>query len=229
MSGGGSSIIAIPLFATMNISLVLATAIQKVSAVFWVIPAARNYLTDRKIDWRFLIFFTILGLIGVFLGVILLVSITQQSLKVLIGVLILIMVFYVFLKKDFGLKSEKEVPNWKKRLSYVFAPLFGFYESIFGSGNGILFSVAGVKTRGYELSESLGYYYAIAFAWVVVTAAILISKGFYDVPIMTIAVIGSTLGGHLGSKFARYKGNKFIKYVFCIIGLILGLKLIVGF
>ena len=48
MSGGGASIIAIPLFSAMNISLVLATAIQKVSGVFWVLPAARNYLKKRK-------------------------------------------------------------------------------------------------------------------------------------------------------------------------------------
>ena len=70
--------------------------------------------------------------------------------------------------------------------------------------------------------------FAAAFPWVVFAAALLISKGYYDVSVMIPAVIGSTIGGYIGSKFARYKGNHFIKIMYVIFGGILGLKLVFG-
>jgi uncharacterized membrane protein YfcA len=41
-------------------------------------------------------------------------------------------------------------------------------------------------------------------------------------------VLGSLVGGWVGSKYGRYKGNRFIKIMFAIIGTILGIKLLFG-
>ncbi len=227
MSGGGSSIIAIPLFLQMGIPFLLATAIQKVSAIFWVLPASRNYLKQRRVDWQFLILFATIGLLGVLFGIILLIKITERSAQVLIGAIIIAVVAWVFFNKQFGM--HKHTPSkLKKQLAYVCAAPIGFYEAIFGSGNGVIFSLVGVKLRGMELTEALGYYFAAAFPWVILAAGILISNGQWNVPYMIAGTIGSVAGGHLGSKFARYKGNAFVKAVFCITGFVLGLKLILG-
>jgi len=43
------------------------------------------------------------------------------------------------------------------------------------------------------------------------------------------AILGSVPGAYIGSKYARYKGNGFIKIVFLVIGGFLGLKLTLGF
>lgn len=50
MSGGGASVITIPALLLMGVSFPLATAAQKVCSTFWVLPAAYNYLKDRKVD-----------------------------------------------------------------------------------------------------------------------------------------------------------------------------------
>lgn len=229
MSGGGASIIAIPIFLSMGISFPLATTIQQISSTFWVLPAARNYLKDKRIDWIFLSLFSLIGLIGVIIGIIFLLSISQRNLEIIIGTIIVLLVIYIFFRKDFGLVKIKIGSYWRRILAYPFALIMGFYESIFGSGNGLFFSVVSIYTRGFVLKESLGYYYAIAFPWVLLSAILLISKGYYNVSFMIAGVIGAVIGGYFGSKYASYKGNKFIKTIFCIIGLVLGLKLILGF
>lgn len=106
--------------------------------------------------------------------------------------------------------------------------MLGFYENAFGAGNALAFSLVTFYTKGFDFIDALGHYYAIAFTWCLFGTILFIKAGFYDLQIMPIAVIGSVMGGYIGSRYAKYKGNKFIKIAFVIIGGILGLKLLLG-
>ncbi len=228
MAGGGSSIISVPIWLSLGFSFPLSTAIQQVNSTFWVLPAARNYLRGAKIDWKFMIGFALIGLIGVIFGVLFILSLPQRTLEIIVGSIIILLVIYTFFKKEFGTVRTTVAHSVRRMLAYPFALVMGFYESIFGSGNGIFFSAVAIYTRGFVLKEALGYYYAIAFPWVLLSAVLLISKGYYNIPFMIAGVIGSVIGGYVGSRYAAYKGNKFIKIIFCVIGLVLGLKLLLG-
>jgi len=63
MSGGSVSVINIPVLLSLGILFLMATAAKKVSSSFWVLLASYNYLKDRKVDWRFLLLLSIIGLI----------------------------------------------------------------------------------------------------------------------------------------------------------------------
>ena len=230
MSGGGSAIITIPAYLWLGIPFPTATAIHQASSCFWVLPASRNYLRGKKIDWKFLFIYAGIGLVGAILGTLLVSRVHTQSFKPFIGGLIICLVLWMATRKDVGtVESETAPSQMKKFLMYLSAPILGFYESFFGSGNGIIFSGLAIKLRGSDLMKALGSYYFIAFFWLVAAVIILVKTGHYDLPLMLSATIGATLGGYFGSKFGRYKGNKFIKYAFIIIGTVLGLKLLFGF
>ncbi len=226
MSGGGASVISLPIFLWAGIPLPLSIATQKVSSVFWTPISAWNYLKDRKIDWRFLLIFALIGLIGAYFGVQAVILIDPIVLSKIIGVIILFLVAYTYLKKDLGLKEKRVTSPIKRAFSYVAAVIMGFYESILGSGNGIAFAALTFHTRGFDFIDALGYYFAIAFFWVTFASALLINQGYFDASIMISAILGSIIGSYFGSKYAKFKGNKFIKNVFLILGTFLGLKLL---
>ncbi len=92
-----------------------------------------------------------------------------------------------------------------------------------------MFAITTFHTKGFDFMDALGYYFSVAFPWVVFAAFLLIQKGFFDINVAIPIVIGSLIGGYIGSKYAKYKGNKFIKMMFVIIGGILGIKLLLGF
>ncbi len=228
MSGGGASVINIPVMLSLGVSFPLATAAQKVSSMFWVLPASYNYLKGRRVDWKFLGLFSVIGLVGVYFGTVVVLAINQRLAGIIIGLLILALVFYVLWKKDVGI-TETIVPSkFRQTLSYVFAPILGFYESFFGSGNGILFSIVTFKTRGFDFIDALGYYYSVAFLWEILAVVVFISQGYFSWGVMAPTVVGSLIGGYVGSRYARYKGNKFIKIMFAIVGTVLGVKLLFG-
>lgn len=228
MSGGGASVINIPVLLALGTPFPVAMVAQKISSAFWVLPASRNYLKGRKVDWMFLILFAIVGLVGVYAGVQFIVQVNKEVMGRVIGALILCLVTYTLFKKDVGMLEHKTCSKFRQGLAYVFALILGFYESIFGSGNGIMFSMVTFYTRGFDFVDALGYYFSVAFPWVVFAAILLVAKGYFSWSVVIPSVLGSLIGGYIGSKYARYKGNDFIKMMFVIIGGILGLKLVLG-
>lgn len=228
MSGGGASIINVPVMFWLGIPFPMAMSAQKISSVFWLPTASYNYLKGKKVPWGFLILFSIIGLIGVYLGVEFITHVNTEVMEKIIGILILCLVLYTYVHRKMGLTKQRIYSRFKKILSYFFAPLLGFYESIFGSGNGIMFSLIGMHTRGFDFVEALGAYFSVGFPWVVYAAGLYIIRGYFDVSIMLPTLLGSLIGGYIGSRYARYKGNVFIKNMFVIIGGILGLKLLIS-
>jgi hypothetical protein len=226
MSGGGSSTITLPVYLMLGISLPMASFLNKTTAIFWIIPVSYNYLKNRKINYKFLIPASLTGLIGVYFGVNLIININQNILEIIIGVLILILVLYTYFKKDLGLKNKKIRSKLRKSLIYPASLIMGLYEGILGAGNGIIFSVISFYTRGCDFIHALGNYFFIAFFWCIFASALFIKAGYFDLKLLIVASLGSILGGYLGSKYAKYKGNHFIKTVFIITGTILGIKLI---
>src|SRR3989344_5626945 len=136
MSGGGTSIINVPVFLALGMSYPLTAATILVNSSFWVLPASRNYLKGRKIDWSFIIIFSLIGLVGCYFGVLFVVGLDQRILKTVVGAIIICLVLYVYFKKDFGLVEKREYSKTRQMLAYPFALLNGFYETFFGSGNG---------------------------------------------------------------------------------------------
>jgi uncharacterized membrane protein YfcA len=228
MSGGGASIITFPVFLAMGLPFPLVSSVSAVNSVFWVVPAARNYLKGKQVDWVFIGVFSFLGLIGSYLGVLLVVNVNQRILEICVGGVILCLVVYTYIRKGLGLKRRPIYSRMRQSLAYIFSIPLGFYETVFGSGNGIAFTMITFYTKGFDFIEGLGHYYAIAFFWVFFSATLLISKGFYDIRIMVLSTLGAILGAHLGSRYARSKGNAFIKFLFVMVGGILGLKLLFG-
>lgn len=166
---------------------------------------------------------------GAYFGVTFILNVDQRVMQIVIGIVILLLVGYTFSSRNMGLAEEKVYSKFRRLLAYFFALILGFYEIIFGSGNGIMFAIVTLKTRGFDFIDALGYYYSIAFPWCLFGAVLFISKGYFDLGVMVPVVCGSLIGGYIGSKYAKYKGNKFIKIVFMIIGTILGVKLLLGF
>ncbi|MBT3865342.1 sulfite exporter TauE/SafE family protein [Candidatus Peregrinibacteria bacterium] len=229
MSGGGASTITLPVFLWTGMSLPLAIAVHKVCAIFWTPISAYNYLKDRKINWGFLLVFAAIGLVGAYLGVQFVLKIDESVVRPAIGVIILTLVAYTYFKKDLGIKEKKVNSKIKKILAYPTAIIMGFYESVFGAGNGIVFTAVTFHSRGFDFINALGYYFAVAFFWASFASVLYIQKGYFDLGIMSAAILGSTIGSYAGSKYAKLKGNKFIKTIFIIIGGLLGVKLILGF
>ncbi|MDZ4227208.1 MAG: sulfite exporter TauE/SafE family protein, partial [Patescibacteria group bacterium] len=157
MSGGGTGIIIYPVFLSMGMSYPLVSATASIMSGFWVLPASRNYLKGRSVDWAFIVFFSLIGLLGAYLAVLLITSINQRALEIGVGVLILFLVAYTYFRKEFGLTEHRVYSRLRQMLAYPFALLSGFYEIVFGAGNGIAVTMLTLYTKGFDFIDGLGH------------------------------------------------------------------------
>jgi uncharacterized membrane protein YfcA len=226
MSGGGSSMITIPTWLLLGFPLPVAVATTSISGATWTLVAARTYLRGHDIDRRLLAGLIAFGLVGAFCGTQVILNANPKLLQHIIGCIILTLVAYTFIRKDFGIKTGP--PKVSIPITSVAGLPLGFYEAFFGSGNGLFTAAVLTSTRGFDLLQSLGYYYVVAFVWCSFAACIYIHGGNWNLQLMIPAVIGSVIGATVGSKIGKKHGAQFVKRVFMVVGTILGAKLALG-
>jgi uncharacterized membrane protein YfcA len=94
---------------------------MKVASIFWLLPSSYNYLKGEKIDWRFLLSFALDGLVGVYLGVLIVLHLNQRILKAGVGIFITSLVIYMACKKDAGIKTSAVCSRKREPLAYGMA------------------------------------------------------------------------------------------------------------
>lgn len=107
MSGGGTNTINFPVFLALGMPIPLALATISLNSTFWVLPAARNYLKGRNIDWKFLIFFSLIGLVGTYFSIKFVLGAGQRTFEIVMGILIILLVAYTYFQKELGLTERK--------------------------------------------------------------------------------------------------------------------------
>ena len=160
MSGGGSGLILIPIWIHFGYALPLAIATQQLSGIFWAPIASYNYLKFRPFDARLTSGMLVVGLVGAVLGVGTITRADQQLVKHCIGWIILALLVFMLLNKKSGI--ERGTARVSRSLTSLAAFPLGFYESFFGSGNGLFTAFLLIKARGFDLPTALGHYYLIA-------------------------------------------------------------------
>lgn len=226
MSGAGSALVTVPTWLMLGYPLPVAQAASKVNGALWTPIAARNYLRARRVDWKLLCGLAASGLVGAYLGSVYFVSLNSDLLKQIVGCIILGLVLFAFIHKDFGVSET--APSASRTVTSFWALPLGFYEAFFGSGNGIFTSAVLTKARGFDLISSLGYYYSISFVWCLFSAILFLQWGYGDLGLIIPSSIGGLAGAYLGSRIGRNKGAKFVKSLFLGLGGILGLKLLLN-
>lgn len=227
LSGAGVSLVTLPVLLLLGFPLPVAMAANTVSGALWTPFASLNYLGKAKVDLRLCFLLIVPGLLGAYLGTEIILNTDAMILQRIFGILILVIVFFVFMQKNFGIEESPEKMN--RFFTGLLAAPLGFYETFFGAGNGIFTSVMLIKTRGIPLNIALGYYYLVSCTWCIFGSYLYFKAGHFDYALLVPSTIGGILGAYVGSLIGSRKGSKFVRLVFLSLGSVLGLKLALGF
>jgi uncharacterized protein len=226
MSGGSASLLSTPAWLALGFPLPTAIAGDKFAATLWTALSARNYFRARRIDTKLLVGLVVVGLFGVAAGTLVVTRVRPALLRQIVGAIILVATLVFVSRPTFGL-TERPARLGRVALASAALPL-GFYEGLLGSGNGIFSTLLLVWGRGYDLPTSLAYYYALASVWCGFAAISYGMQGFFDVHLAVPALIGAAGGGYLGSRVGSRVDPRFVRTLFVLAGLGLGLWLLIG-
>lgn len=223
---GGIGMVIRPLLIFFGIPPQIAIGTSRVSAIVGNIISLKILNKSKKIDWKLVFKLSPIFISGWLFGIFIITSINDYYLNKIIGILLIIIVIFIIIKKDIG------IAKWK--------PILGKYHLLISWPlmfiSGSLLVIAGwiwplnrillILGYGKTYIESAAIQKAINFSQTIVTTIVFIFMFFIDWKVLITLIISSGIGTYFGTKFALKKGNKFLQYILIIVIFISAIKLI---
>ena len=174
---------------------------------------------------RYMPIFIGIGLLAGIIGPRLLLGIKQSTVQLLIGLMLILVLPLLWLKKDIG-TINTERSQRRKLVGFIVLTLALIYTTMFGGGGGILLIYTFVYFFGMTVTEANATGITVALFATLVALLTYISSHTVDwalgIPLMT----GGIIGGYFGAHLALSRGVAWVKTTLTVVILASGIKLI---
>jgi len=222
---GAGGLLSVPSLVFLGFPPKVAIATDRFGSIGQAIVATIKFWKSKKIVWKYVPILAVLSLIGSFIGAKILLDIDTKILGLIIGILMIVLLPVIFLKKDLGIVRLKT--GWTKKIIgaiiYLAVMIFaGFY----GQGTGPLVFYTLTFFFGLTMIESLG---TGVVAWLLLCISSVVVFAFnniIDYKIGLILFVSMSIGSYAGASTAIKKGNLWIKRLFVALVVIISVKLL---
>lgn len=231
LSGGGAGLLQFPLLIFLGLPFSTALATHKVASVALGIGAAAKHIRSGSLDWKLTFYLTLAGSLGVIMGANLILFVPSQIAEIALGVLIISLGLYSYIKKDLGQLNE---PKNRHKSGIIFGViglgLIGVLNGSLTAGSGLFVTLFLVRWFGLDYKQAVALtLVSVGLFWNGLGGAAMYQAGApIHWPWIPILLLGSFCGGYLGAVFANKGSNKLIKRCFETLTFAVGLKLIIG-
>jgi uncharacterized membrane protein YfcA len=230
-AGGGAGLIQLPVLIFLGLPFPLALATHKVASVALGIGATIRYVRQKAfLNYSFALLLLLSGIPGVIIGAHIILYIPDRFAEIALGLLTLGLGVYSWIKPKLG---QVQHLFHRNLVGYMIgsAGLFsiGLLNGSLTSGTGLFVTLWLVRWFGFDYKRAVTYtLILVGLFWNssgAITLGLLSDIKWSWLPAL---LMGSLLGGYLGAHLAIAKGNRWIKRIFEILTLLVGIKLIVG-
>jgi len=229
-SGGGAGLIQLPVLIFLGLPFSIALATHKVASVALGIGATLRHLKENTLERQFTLFILACGLPGVILGANLVLKIPDRTAEIALGILILGLGLYSARSRTLGqqyLPLHRNLTGLTTGGIVLFA--IGILNGSLTSGTGLFVTLWLVRWFGLDYKRAVAYTLVlVGLFWNgtgAITLGLLSEIKWQWLPSL---LLGSLFGGYIGAHLSITQGNRWIKRVFEVITILVGLKLIWG-
>tara|TARA_Y100001968_G_scaffold151647_1_gene138767 strand:+ start:148 stop:921 length:774 start_codon:yes stop_codon:yes gene_type:complete len=229
LSGGGAGLLQLPALLFFGLPFSKALATHKVASVALGLGASIPHFKSSSLQRKYVLLILVSGIPGVLIGVYMASILPSDFSTILLGILTLFICFYSYTNKKLGRSSSPPSIN-NLRIIFGFLGLFiiGFLNGYLSSGTGLFVTIWIITIFNLSFSVAVAYtLILVGIFWNGIGAISLGLSGNIVWKYIPILIIGSLFGGYFGAKFSIIKGSKFIKLVFEIVSLLVGISLLI--
>jgi len=230
LSGGGAGLIQFPVLIFLGLTFSVALATHKVASVALGLGAALRYMSTSRLEKQFVLLLLVAGLPGVVLGGSVILLVPDRWAEIALGILTGSLGIYSFFKPALGQLYQ---PVNRDRRGYLRGGVMLFFLGVLNgsltSGTGLFVTLWLVLWFGMDYQRAVAYtLILVGLFWNGAGAITLGILGEIRWDWLPALLLGSLIGGYLGSHLALRWGNQWIKRCFEIVTLAIAVKLIVG-
>jgi len=215
---GGVGLVTRPVLIFLGFPAGTVIASSRVAGVVGELPGLYVLHKYKKVDWKIVFFLVIPMVIGSVLASIAVITILKSSLDFVLGVLLLLVGFFLLFKSKIGVvaKSQKFSAMKTKVVSFLGTIPIAFLNTISG-GLGPIYSLFYVWIYGKTFISASALWRIASNISAVFSAIIFIVGGLVDWELCIALMLGLALGSFFGTKFGLKKGETWIRYVILIV------------
>jgi uncharacterized membrane protein YfcA len=216
---GGGGLIQTPagLILLPNNSVAQVIGSLKIPSFTGTFFAARTFLRKVKIPFARFFLFTSIAFTASFTGSFCLTKVSNQYMKPVILIVLVIIAIYTFTKKSFGQATKNETLSFPWYKGALICLGLGFYDGFIGPGAGSLLVLAFISWLGFDFLQANAHAKVVNLATNMGSIVLFILKGSILWPIAIPMAACNAVGGIIGSRLAIAKGNGFIRTVFLLV------------
>ncbi len=218
---GGGSIISLSVLMMLGLPAPIANGTNRIAIAIQTATATASFRQQKVLPLRKSILLAIPAIVGSLIGAWIAVDINEGILEKAIGVIMLIMLVFIFYKPQkyiYGRAEIVEKPlNWK---SYLIFFLIGIYGGFIHMGVGYFLLMGIVVGAGFDLVKGNAVKVFIVLLYTPFTLLVFLFNNQVNWKYGLILAIGNVVGAFVASRLAVSKGVVFVKWVIVIVVLL---------
>ena len=218
VGGGGLIQTPVALITLPNISVASIIGTLKIPGFSGTSIATIQYLKKVKVDWKLFGVMAIVSFVFAFIGSSLLNVMQNDFMKPVLFIILVLLLVYTYLKKDFG---QFEISTLTTKRKYIYAVIIcifiGFYDGFIGPGTGSLLIMAFVAILGFDFLQASTNAKLVNLATNIGSITLFVIKGKIVWAIAIPMAVCNATGAFIGARLAISKGNGFIRVFFLVI------------
>jgi len=218
---GSGSLLTLPLLMFLGLPANVANGTNRIGILFQSIVASGSFKQKKVLDLKVGLWLGIPSIIGAIAGSIWAVNLTDEIMKVFIGILLVVMFFVILYKPEAWIKGQagkvKEKPSV---LQIIIFFGIGLYGGFIQAGVGFFLLGGLVLGAGYDLVKANAIKVFITLLFTIPALLVFILNDQVNYILGFVMAIGSMAGAYVGAKVAVSWGAKFVRFVllFAILG-----------
>jgi uncharacterized membrane protein YfcA len=222
---GGGSLLSIPVLILIGLPPHVAIATDRFAGLGAAVTAAIKFWKAKKIVWKLVPLLAVLSLAGAIIGAQILVSIETEAVQYAVGIIIIALLPFVFMKKNIGLQAQ-EVSTTQFLVGSILYLLIQILAGFFGGGTGTLIFYVLMLFFGVTIIQVAATQVIPFFILTVASIAIFATNDIIDYKLGLFLMAGTAVGGYLGAHIALRIGNTWVRRVFALIVVVVAVKLL---
>ncbi len=215
---GGGSIISISLFLFLGLPANIANGTNRIAVLMQTLVSTASFKKQKVLDTRKGFILGIPTVLGSLIGAEIAIDINEKLFEQAIGIVMIIMLFFILYKPQSWLKGKADLINKKVSVIQIIVFfLIGLYGGFIHVGVGYFLLGGLVLGAGYDLVKANALKVFLVLLYAPFTIFIFIYNKQINYEYGLIHGIGNIIGAFVASRFAVSWGANFVRWVIVII------------
>jgi uncharacterized membrane protein YfcA len=208
---GGNSLVNVPVMITVGMAPRQAVATNMFAVLFMTVSATARFARAGMLRRRILLPIGILTVLTSALGALIAVKLSEQVVKLVVGVSMAALVVFIALYR----KAEPPAPTPARRWAgLIGTAVLGVYGGFFSGGYTTLMTVLCTVCFGLTMIESVALTKPVNLMSNLAACAVFFAGGLVDLRVGLPLALANLAGGWVGAHAALKGGDRFVRALF---------------